>query len=34
MPLDNGGLLVSREIRVEIEAEALLQSPAKDLTNR
>ena len=28
MPLDNGGLLVSREIRVEIEAEAVLQSTA------
>jgi polyisoprenoid-binding protein YceI len=26
MPLDNGGLLVSREIRIEIEAEAVLQS--------
>jgi polyisoprenoid-binding protein YceI len=25
MPLDNGGLLVSREIRIEIEAEAVLQ---------
>jgi polyisoprenoid-binding protein YceI len=28
MPLDNGGLLVSREIRIEIEAEAVLQSTA------
>jgi len=28
MPLDNGGLLVSREIRIEIEAEAVLQSAA------
>ena len=28
MPLDNGGLLVSREIRLEIEAEAVLQSTA------
>ena len=25
MPLDNGGLLVSKEIRIEIEAEAVLQ---------
>src|SRR5579859_1780578 len=25
MPLDNGGLLVSREIRIEIETEAVLQ---------
>jgi polyisoprenoid-binding protein YceI len=28
MPLDNGGLLVSREIRIEIEAEAVLQPAA------
>ena len=28
MPLDNGGLLVSKEIRIEIEAEAVLQSTA------
>jgi len=28
MPLDNGGLLVSREIRIEIEAEAVLQPTA------
>ena len=28
MPLDNGGLLVSREIRIEIETEAVLQSTA------
>jgi polyisoprenoid-binding protein YceI len=27
MPLDNGGLLVSREIRIEIEAEMVLQAP-------
>jgi polyisoprenoid-binding protein YceI len=26
MPLDNGGLLVSKEIRIEIEAEAVLQA--------
>jgi hypothetical protein len=25
MPLENGGLLVSREIRIEIETEAVLQ---------
>lgn len=25
MPLDGGGLLVSRDIRIEIEAEALLE---------
>ena len=25
MPLDGGGLLVSRDIRIEIEAEAVLQ---------
>ena len=25
MPLDNGGLLVSKDIRIEIEAEAVLQ---------
>jgi polyisoprenoid-binding protein YceI len=31
MPLDNGGLLVSKEIRIEIEAEAVLQ-PAAPLT--
>jgi polyisoprenoid-binding protein YceI len=28
MPLDGGGLLVSREIRIEINAEAVLQSTA------
>jgi polyisoprenoid-binding protein YceI len=28
MPLDNGGLLVSKDIRIEIEAEAVLQSTA------
>jgi polyisoprenoid-binding protein YceI len=28
MPLDNGGLLVSREIRIEIEAEMVLQPTA------
>lgn len=28
MPLDGGGLLVSKEIRIEIEAEAVLQSTA------
>jgi polyisoprenoid-binding protein YceI len=28
MPLDGGGLLVSKEIRIEIEAEAVLQSAA------
>ena len=28
MPLEGGGLLVSREIRIEIEAEAVLQSTA------
>lgn len=28
MPLDNGGLLVSKEIRIEIEAEAVLASTA------
>ena len=27
MPLDNGGLLVSKDIRIEIEAEAVLQPP-------
>ena len=27
MPLDNGGLLVSREIRIEIETEAVLLQP-------
>ena len=28
MPLDNGGLLVSKEIRIEIEMEAMLEAPA------
>jgi polyisoprenoid-binding protein YceI len=28
LPLDGGGLLVSKEIRIEIELEAVLQPPA------
>jgi polyisoprenoid-binding protein YceI len=28
MPLDNGGLLVSKEIRIEIEMETVLEAPA------
>jgi polyisoprenoid-binding protein YceI len=34
MPLDNGGLLVSKDIRIEIELEAVLQSLPQSITYR